>query len=844
MENHYNIAYKLLKSLNTKYPNQFTISKIQCLVDSLNNEKQSEVYEFNKDKLNAVDKNSIICYSLIRNNNINKRINNLSEINIIGCSLFLKDMEIDDPTKIEFNDSRYMFANLFKSIKTINDLYEISKSQNDNEIVNYLKYLDLDKYVIRLYIDHLVLYYYLYTTNETHKKILEYIFTSPVVEIYYYISLLSGSYEINENKTCKIHHNNTFGTIMRLMPLFVQDPVKFKTYHSRDCRTPFGKINDLLFIKLFKDNLINKFYKNMRMFDNSINLYNEDIYAIPYHNTDSETQNNVFRYIAQLGCKKPIINSHGIQLLLNSDDLVEYLQIYPNPYRLTGELTDFSYGVDEISRIVKPIMIYIIRKINEQFDKNDNILNNINSLDQICYEPLYDPNNNPTYDNNSKEYRKKHNYNNTYIKDNSKCKYYYNNKGIIKNNDRIIDKTKNKNILNDIHILGSNHDKYIFFKNIHNINIYNLIENIYKFIINIYSSNNDSFENLNYYHEMINKKYIDIINNIIQYNMTPNIIYEDNDPSDLDVTDISNQKLLLYIIRHKMQLELIKYYKNNIENNIQYNNDDKIFYKNLYFTLLYTFNYMNMKNYSLSNYDTNFSYNNSLKDIYNDKIKNFKGNVYLIALYFTYCSLLDYKTRIHLLLFIYQLSNNVKLNFGEEYIINNIDELIINNVYDINKLLKFDKIIYSIHENILNDFKINDNNILHHLTNYLSLKKENIVSTVTRYNNTLLYNLTKYFISNNSLINKPMQKFDINYFKKDYLLYYLPFFVSYFDNFLMLYAYHNKFNLPSDKTILNNEFTDDNIKKIQDIIDFFVINKKLTHINNNVNTGYVNIGKN
>lgn len=37
MEYHYNIADKLLRTLNSKYPNHFTISKIQCLVDSLNN---------------------------------------------------------------------------------------------------------------------------------------------------------------------------------------------------------------------------------------------------------------------------------------------------------------------------------------------------------------------------------------------------------------------------------------------------------------------------------------------------------------------------------------------------------------------------------------------------------------------------------------------------------------------------------------------------------------------------------------------------------------------------------------------------------------------------------------
>ena len=39
---------------------------------------------------------------------------------------------------------------------------------------------------------------------------------------------------------------------------------------------------------------------------------------------------------------------------------------------------------------------------------------------------LYDSNNNPTYDDDSIEYRKERNYKNTYISDNSNCKYYYN----------------------------------------------------------------------------------------------------------------------------------------------------------------------------------------------------------------------------------------------------------------------------------------------------------------------------------------------------------------------------------------------------------------------------------
>lgn len=38
----------------------------------------------------------------------------MKEINIIGCSLFIKDMEITNINEIEFNDSRNMFISLFK----------------------------------------------------------------------------------------------------------------------------------------------------------------------------------------------------------------------------------------------------------------------------------------------------------------------------------------------------------------------------------------------------------------------------------------------------------------------------------------------------------------------------------------------------------------------------------------------------------------------------------------------------------------------------------------------------------------------------------------------------------
>ena len=148
---------------------------------------------------------------------------------------------------------------------------------------------------------------------------------------------------------------------MRLMPLFTKDELNYKAYHSRDCRTSFGSIMDLIFMKSYKDEYFKEILKYYTTF---IKDFNEDVYASKYVISEEELKDNIIRYLSWVGCKKPIIDSHGIKLLLSDDnELKPYLLKYGNKRVNKENITFYSYGVDEVSRAVKPIIMYMIKKI-------------------------------------------------------------------------------------------------------------------------------------------------------------------------------------------------------------------------------------------------------------------------------------------------------------------------------------------------------------------------------------------------------------------------------------------------------------------------------------------------
>lgn len=72
MEYQTEISKRLLYQLNLTQ--KFDIRNIYCLRDSINNIYKSELYNDNKELFNKIDNKNLICYSLIRSKNANKRI--------------------------------------------------------------------------------------------------------------------------------------------------------------------------------------------------------------------------------------------------------------------------------------------------------------------------------------------------------------------------------------------------------------------------------------------------------------------------------------------------------------------------------------------------------------------------------------------------------------------------------------------------------------------------------------------------------------------------------------------------------------------------------------------------
>lgn len=712
------ITNAILSKFKEKYKDEYIISDIKCLIDSEYNKENYKLYNENKEQIDTKlqnDKESIICYTTIRNRQSDERIKKLSkskEINLIGCSLFIKNLEskihihneytfFDDNDESEsdmietkeisnhifnYTDDRNIILHLYNSVKNLTNLYELSKQENNNDIINFIKFLDIDKYVIRIYIDHSILYYLLYNDNN---HFLTYIFNSPLVEIYYYISPLSGTYIINDDKTCKFDHNDTFGTIMRLMPLFIKDELNYKAYHSRDCRTSFGSIMDLIFMKSYKDEY---FKETLKYYTTFIKEFNEDVYASKYVISKEELKDNIIRYLSWVGCKKPIINSHGIKLLLSDDnELKPYLLKYGNERVNKENITSYSYGVDEVSRAVKPIIIYMIKKIFNNSSSNITTKEKedfykIISLSEICLKNLKDNNN--------------------------ECKYYYTNEGIIENKkNEILDENYNKKLLYNIDVGINNYIR----QNQHPIIDTFIFDNIIGYLIIDFNEE----ENNNYYilynnlytNEKIDadKYYLNIRKSI-----NPNKDYKKN---------------LLFIIRNYMLSNLIEYFENN-----SLNNDDSKF-KEFLMHMIYMFCIINIKFTHIYQYDY----------------------IVYIYLYLNYCSLFDKNTRIALLLTIYQLTANILHELPLHKV--HIDNITFNykyNIYKLEYLNKFDNIMYDIHKNILNG-NINNNININILKEYFNNLQQIIYKYSHNKNNNLLNNdfIFNYLISSDFLITLP-----------------------------------------------------------------------------------------
>ena len=362
---HIKLAQNNINELKKLKPN-LKISELKYLENSEENDKLAE----SLDNINKIEGKyrSSICYYTIKTQELENRIKSYEEKNIIGCSMFAGKLECT-LNKVDW-DYRNMILHIFNTVKNFDDMIKICKYTDNNKITNFFKYVDIPTYLIRIYIDHSILIYYLKTTNEIHKKMLDYILNSPNVELFYYITPLSGKYIIDD-KHIEIKHNETFGTIMRLLPLFIKDEINFKSYHSRDARLGFGTSTDFTFMKAFKNNEYN-------IFDNV------DLYGFKYDGTPREAYDNIFRFSAWVGCKNSIIKSNGIKLILSTDDIDKYLIKYPI-FRIIGSPGEFAYGVDEPSRIIKALTLYIIHKIYKNID-----INKINSLNQICLTKLYE----------------------------------------------------------------------------------------------------------------------------------------------------------------------------------------------------------------------------------------------------------------------------------------------------------------------------------------------------------------------------------------------------------------------------------------------------------------------
>ena len=711
------ITNAILSKFKEKYKDEYIISDIKCLIDSEYNKENYKLYNENKEQIDTKiqnDKESIICYTTIRNRQVDERIKELSkskEINLIGCSLFIKNLESNlyireyeyvnyetdmiETKKISYydfnyDDDRNIILHLYNSVKNLTNLYELSKQENNNDIINFIKFLDIDKYVIRIYIDHSILYYLLYNNrNRLLFELLIYIFDSPLVEIYYYISPLSGTYIINDDKTCKFNHNDTFGTIMRLMPLFIKDELNYKAYHSRDCRTSFGSIMDLIFMKSYKDEY---FKETLKYYPTFIKNFNEDVYANKYVISKEELKDNIIRYSSWVGCKKPIINSHGIKLLLSDDnELKPYLLKYGNERVNNKNITYYSYGVDEVSRAVKPIIIYMIKKIfnnssNNITSKEKEDFYKIISLSEICLKNLKD--------------------------NNDECKYYYTNEGIIENKkNEILDEDYNKKLLNNIDIGINNYIR----QNQHPINDTFIFDNIIGYIIIDFNE-----EDNNNYYILYNNLYTNEQNNTDKYLL--NIRKSINPNKDY-------KKNLLFIIRNYMLSKLIKCFDDN-----SLNNDDSKF-KEFLMNMIYMFYIINKKFTHIYQYDY----------------------IVYIYLYLNYCSLFDKNTRIALLLTIYQLTTNIlhELPLHKEHI-NNITFNYKYNIYKLEYLNKFDNIMYDIHKDILNG-NINNNININILKEYFNNLQQIIYKYSHNKNNNLLSNdfIFNYLISSDFLITLP-----------------------------------------------------------------------------------------
>lgn len=460
---HIKLGQNNIKELRRLKPN-LKISELKYLENSKENDKLSE-------KLDDINKvqgkpRSTICYYTIKSKELENRINSYEEKNILGCSMFAGKLECT-LDKVDW-DYRNMILHIFNTVKNLDDMIKVSKYTDNNKITNFFKYVDIPTYFIRIYIDHSILIYYLKTTNQIHKKMFDYIFSSPNVELFYYITPLSGKYIIDD-KHIEIKHNETFGTIMRLLPLFIEDEVNFKSYHSRDARLGFGLSTDFTFMKAFKDNKYNLFN-------------NIDIYGFKYDGTPGEANDHIYRFSAWVGCKNSIIKSNGIKLLLSRDDIDKYLTKYPI-FRISGTPGEFAYGVDEPSRIIKAITLYIIHKIYQQININD-----IDSLNQICLTTLYENENSHDckyyYDTNFNIYnnfKNKINNDNIIINKNNMINNIniHNNNNSIDLNNIIINKLKNITYFNLIRIINKNNNKsnsyffkYLIIRNHINILIY------------------------------------------------------------------------------------------------------------------------------------------------------------------------------------------------------------------------------------------------------------------------------------------------------------------------------------------------------------------------------------
>lgn len=743
-----NIANKILTKI--KENDIYIVNDIKCLIDSENNKQETELYDNNKEKfnkINKIDKESIICYSIIRNKECDERIKRLSEINIIGCSLFIKELN-GMYNEFDFVDNRNILLNLYNSVKNFTELYNLLKQEN-NDIINFIKYLDIDKYIIRIYVDHSVLYYYLNTTNEEYKKLFDYIFTSPLVEIYYYISPLSGKYILKHNDNiCHFYHNDTFGTIMRLMPLFIKDEINFKTYNSRDCRISFGSIMDLLFIKLYKDEYFEKI-PSIYSYNKYTNLFKEDVYATKYVVSVSEQHDDIIRYVSWVGCKKPIIESHGIKLLLSEDnELKDYLLKYGN-HRIDSEnITPYSYGVDEISRVVKPIIMYMIKKIYDhlsQFDKINNV-NKISSLSEICLKNLKD--------------------------DNSKCQYYYNNKGIIENkNHEILDIDYNKTLLRNIDKGVNNY----FRIDEPAINNNYIDENIVGYIITDYNIKID-----NNYFKIFNDR-LTTYNGTAKFNS--NIKYCNN-------TNKNYSYNVLFIIRNLMISKLINFYYSKC---LYATGEDNVNFKYFIINMIFMF----------------------CIPYFHLTIKNQIDYIIYMYLYLNYCSIFDNNTRISLLLLLYPESNNMFYELPIHYHYVNDETFSMKDIYKIKYLKEFDKIMYDIHKEILN-IKIHDKTIEKRLKIYLYyLQKIIYKKSKVKNENLLTYNyIFNSLKSNNFLYTLPFHSIAIDIFEHGLFSY----------NYSLNNTLYNKILIEDDDNYIINQHV---LDKFNQIYNMFLSNNDI-----------------